>query len=277
MEILINGQKADITLENEKTIGEIMSAFEQWLRDSGHRLSGLVIDGETVTSSSLEDSFLKEIKDIKTLDILTNSIAELGALSLLNLISDIEEFDNLTFNEKTNFYDSWKESPEAQFIKDQIPDIFNLFCGTFTNTGYNTQTLLSITEERLREVNDPANELEKTGSIVSQTCTLLIDLPLDIQTGKDAKAAETIQIFTGVSEKIIRLFNQLSIQGLIKEKDTVYALLNDFNNSVRELLQAYETKDTVLIGDLAEYEMAPRLQELYNCITTSIIESAGSK
>ena len=37
----------------------------------------------------------------------------------------------------------------------------------------------------------------------------------------------------------------------------------EFSAALRELLAAYEQHDTVLVGDLAEYEMAPRLRGLH--------------
>jgi hypothetical protein len=58
-------------------------------------------------------------------------------------------------------------------------------------------------------------------------------------------------------------------------KTSVYQMINDFNSPARELVQAYENNDTVLIGDLSEYEMAPRLQEIYNAITGNIDGTAG--
>ena len=45
MDISINGRPANIILETEKNVGDILSGLEQWLAGSGNRLSGLTIDG----------------------------------------------------------------------------------------------------------------------------------------------------------------------------------------------------------------------------------------
>ena len=36
---------------------------------------------------------------------------------------------------------------------------------------------------------------------------------------------------------------------------------------LKELVEAYEIQDAVLVGDLAEYELSPRLLKLYSALT----------
>jgi len=81
MEIRINGQDVDITIDSEKTIGEIIAGLDRLLANSGHRLSGLSIDGQAGDTSLLEQFFSREIDSVKTLDIYTKTIAELTAMS----------------------------------------------------------------------------------------------------------------------------------------------------------------------------------------------------
>ena len=52
--------------------------------------------------------------------------------------------------------------------------------------------------------------------------------------------------------------------GEIKVAGTPMAeYLTEFGAALKELLAAYEQRDAVLVGDLAEYELAPRLRDLY--------------
>jgi len=270
MEIRINGQTADITPDKEKTVGEIIAGLEQWLIGLGHRLSGLSIDGQAVSSSLLEESFKKEINAVKILDIYTSSLADLCAECLLSLLADIKEYEKLKFEEKKEYIDTWKEKPQALFICEQMPDLYNFFVNMFSGGELNESVVFSITEERLREVRNPFLEFSNLQPLVTETCSLLESLPLDIQTGKDSRAAQTIQIFSSIAEKILRILKQLDIQGLLElgtdiEKQFTQ-IIGDFGNLVKELLEAYEKYDTVLVGDLAEYEAAPRLKELYAII-----------
>ena len=270
MEIRINGQKAYVTIDNEKTIGEVMAGMDEWLANSGHRLSGLSIDGQAADASSLEAFFSKAVDKVKEIDIFTSSLAELTSQTMLNLIGDIEEYEGLNFDEKSKFCENWKNRAQARFAAEQLPDVFELYANTFSGGSLSPAMLRSITEEWLREVEDPAGEFTRINPLLDEICSRLVDLPLDVQTGKDARAAETIGIFSGIAEKIIRIERQLIIQGLLREagnnEKPVAQLINEFGGAVKELLEAYERRDSVLVGDLAEYEIAPKLRELYAAI-----------
>ena len=265
MEIRINGQAADITPENEKTIGEVLASLDQWLSNLGHRISGLVIDGKTADTANLDEIFSMETSRVKILDIYASSAAQLTAAALVNLLGDIDEFEELKFEDKNNFLGLWEQKAQAKLIKENLPELFQLYIDLFSQGSISCQTLRSITEERIREVSDPVGEFSKIEALVNETCVRLVDLPLDIQTGKDGRAAQTIQIFSGITEKILRITKQLNQQGYLDHNDEekLTQLIGSFSGVLKELLDAYERRDSVLVGDLSEYEAAPKLQELF--------------
>jgi len=276
MDIKINDMALDISLENENTLGDVLAGLEQWLSNSGHRISELKIDGQAVTSSMLEEAFKKDVKTIKSIDIYTNVIAELSAASLLNLIEDIKEFEALSFEDKSKYCEKWQETATAQFIFAELPDLYAFCRNVFSNGDVTPQTLLSITEEIQREVNDPKTELVNLEPILNEICIRLTDLPLDIQTGKDARAAQTIQLFSAVTEKIFRIIKQLNTQGYLSpdipqtDNKSLTELMSYFSNILKELLEAYEKNDSVLVGDLTEYEASPKIKELYKAILENV-------
>jgi hypothetical protein len=277
MIIKINDKPLDFTLSDEETTGEILAGIEQWLSDSGHRISEILIDGLAVDASMMEEVFKKNIKTIKNLDVHTNAIAELTAGSLINLLRDIDDYENLNFDEKANFFDNWKESAQAQFILEEMPDLHAYFVNAFSKGDIAVSALRSIAEEIQREVNEPVSELANIEPVLIEICDKLIDLPLNIQTGKDMLAAQTLQLFSSVSEKIIRIFYQLSIQGYLSqaEKEEKARDFNNFKIILTELLEAYEKHDTIIIGDLAEYEASPKLKELYFAILEKCPQKAS--
>jgi len=277
MEIKINGQLADITVDSEKTVGEILAGLDQWIANSGHRLSGLAINGETVSTGTLEAAFARNIDTVKILDIVTCSLPELSVQSLSQISSDIDQYEGLNFFEKQGFIEIWNASPQALFIAEQIPDLFTI-CGRFFSGDFSLDFLRTIIAERMRELEDPAGELGILESLVSDVCVRLEDLPLDIQTGKDSRAAETIQIFSSIAEKVFRIYNVLKTEGF--DMGTIRigeAGLSDyiieFNSVVKDLLAAYQQRDTVLVGDLAEYELSPRLR----AFCTALSQAVGDK
>jgi hypothetical protein len=277
MIIKINDKPLDFSLDNEKTLGEVFTSIEQWLSNSGHRLSEILIDGQAVSAAMVEEIFKKDVKTIKNLDIKTNAVAELAAASLQTLQKDIDEYESLKFDEKPKFFDDWKKSAQALFISEEMPDLYSYFKNTFSNGEVSVATLRSVTEEIQREVNEPVKELEKIEPILNEICDKLINLPLDIQTGKDLLAAQTIQLFSAITEKIIRLFYQLSTQGYIvqiEEAKKIAGGFSNFKNILTELLESYEKHDIIIVGDVAEYEAAPKLKELYINILNNCREEA---
>jgi hypothetical protein len=271
MKIKINGADADIKPENEKTVGEILSALDAWLAGTGHRLSGLNIDGKTVNAREMDLSFSRGIETIDTIDISTSSLPQLVAESIARTMQDIEEFRKTGFEEKTEFSCRWKASPQGCLLAEQYPELFDRTMKTFSGEGCSPQVLSALFEERLRELRDPAGEMGRTAQLVDDICSRLADFPLDIQTGKDARAAETVNVFSGVAEKVFRVYHALRIEGfpvtgIMIDNIPINDYITEFNNALKELLDAYERRDTVLIGDLAEYEMAPRLRCLHAAV-----------
>jgi len=273
MEIKINDSPLDYSLDNENTLGEVLANLEGWLVNSGHRIVNLFIDDTEVDASMLEEAFSKKLDTIKSIKIKTNIIADLTAESLQSLLEDIDDFENLKFDEKKNFYDKWKESAQAQYISVEITDLYAYCVNTFLNGDLHTVTLRSIVEEIIREVSNPVDELKKIESILNEICERLVDLPLDIQTGKDSRAAQTIQLFSAITEKIFRIVRQLDTQNYLSKADEIKPitqLITEFGNILKDLLEAYEKNDSVLVGDLTEYEASPKIKELYNAILARV-------
>ena len=276
MKIRINGADADIRPDTEKTVGEILSVMESWLSGSGHRLSGLNVDGEMISAESMEACFTREIDTIDTMDISTSSLPQLLAESLMHLLQDTEEYEAAGFEEKALFAARWRESPQACMLAEQNPVFFEMAENVFSGRGIDPESLRKLTVERLRELQDPSSEFGKLLPLVENICLRLEELPLDLQTGKDTRAADTISLFSGVTEKILRIINVLKMEGypvgeVSVNNMPINAYIAEFDSVLRQMLNAYEQRDIILVGDLAEYEMAPRLRTIHS----SILNAAG--
>ncbi|MDR0404072.1 MAG: hypothetical protein LBH35_10860 [Treponema sp.] len=261
--ITINGKTADITLEAEKTLGELLSGIGAWLEGSGQYLSGIEVDGQTYGSSSLEKALEFSLDEISRLDIKTSNWAELMLEALFGIKNDLELYEKKSPGApapEAGFQESaaWKEGHTALFLRDNAADIY-LLVPQILDGKILPEKALPIISERIRELQTPALEIRAASPAASEISKRLEDLPLDLQTGKDARAAETIALFSGVTEKLFRLLHILRRGGIAVE--SIGAFLEEFGSAVKELHSAYENKDTVLVGDLAEYELAPRLLE----------------
>jgi hypothetical protein len=273
MKITIDGKPADIALEKEKTLGDVLGGIGDWLAGSGYSPSGLRINGASLGAAAAEDAFGLPLDAIETLDIQTSGLPALMAEALVAARQTLGDYESASFEERRRIEERWSEGPAASFLAECIPDMAGLLIRTFRGEGPAPAALAALVDERLRELRDPLPEAAGLAALVESTAQRLEDLPLDIQTGKDGRAAETVQIFSAVTEKLLRLCSLLKLEGFIDDRlpvDTIpfAAFIDDFSAALKELLAAYEAKDAVLVGDLAEYELAPRLRTLYAAIQT---------
>ena len=296
MDISINGEKADIILENEKTVGDILTGLDKWLSAPGAagnkkpalRLSGLVIDGRTIGAETLESSFALDLATIQKIDITVSSLHELLYAMLMETREAVQTWGNIDYADRRKFAENWGKSPAMALLPEQYPEIADAVLKTISGEGPDAQVLTAVIDERLRELENPAAELGAMEKIIADTVQRLENLPLDMQTGNDRKALETIQIFTGVTEKIFRIFYilktdnspSLNVPLTVQFSDNtadgndcggnseipIEKFFTDFNGALGEMLTAYEHKDIVLVGDMAEYEMAPRLRSFYTAM-----------
>jgi hypothetical protein len=82
------------------------------------------------------------------------------------------------------------------------------------------------------------------------------EVSLLLQTGKDRQAMDRIIRFSEVTQRL------LDIVPFLPKDDERHKLFEELNPVLRQLLEAFDSKDLVLIGDLFEYEVAPRLTGL---------------
>lgn len=100
---------------------------------------------------------------------------------------------------------------------------------------------------------------------------LLQELPVKLQAGKDKEATILISKLADFIEKFCHtatlsalfadIYKKLSIEG-----KNVNEFFQDFSQILNDFEQAIASKDTVLMGDLAEYEISPRLLSIAKTI-----------
>ena len=181
------------------------------------------------------------------------------------------------FDEKRLIKAGFESCAASRFLNEQMPDIDGIVLKTLSGDGPAPEETMGLIDERLRELDDPAREAENCGPLVSEIASRLEDLPLDMQTGKDRRAMETMRLFSGIAEKLFRLLSALKQRGLADGDIGIGGrpakqFIDDFSAAIGELLGAYNAHDTVLTGDLAEYEMSPRLLKLYDAVAEAAVK-----
>ena len=271
MDIYINDAKAEVALDDEKTLGDIMAGIEAWISPTGNRIQKIMTNGKEVPADLLSSAFDTQILDIERLDIYISAWIELASEALDALLASCLELEKASFEERTQILNDWKESAGARFLNSDIPDIYHLAGHVFSGDGLSVKDFSLVIEERLRELMDPWKETSDSEALVELVSTRLEEFPLDMQTGKDQRAAETIQLFSQIVAKLLRIFSIHKSEGRLLETFVIddrpaLTFIEEFNGVLNELSQAYESKDTVLTGDIAEYELAPRFLKLFTAI-----------
>jgi hypothetical protein len=248
-----------------------MSGIEQWLSPSGNRIKKICLDDKDISIDALGEAFCVDVADINKLDVFVSPWRELAAEALEDLYETFILYNNAAFDERKNIAAEWEKSSAARFLLSDIHDISRLAGLAFSGEGLSASDFSILLEERLRELTDPKQEIDNSTAKVELIAGRLEELPLDMQTGKDQRAAETIQLFSGISEKLFRILFIFRSEGFSIEAFTIdglsaKAFVEEFNSTLRELSSAYENRDTVLVGDIAEYELAPRLLKLFSAM-----------
>jgi hypothetical protein len=270
MHIFINKEPVDIEIEEEKTVGDVLAGIDLWLAGSENRISGLQINDEPVGLSTMTQAFEQSLEHIDSLNIIVSTWNSLAVEALLNSRDDLSSYADGS-DDKAQIKQVWEESAAARFLAEHIPDVFALLAKTLSGEASAVE-MTQILDERVREFTDTAAEMCTMGKLVSSLAERLEELPLDIQTAQDRKVAETVRIFSLTVDKLLRIIRILRVQdaniieNVAIDDQTFSVFIENFTVLLGEFLTTYEANDVVLLGDLAEYELSPRLLKLYTAM-----------
>jgi hypothetical protein len=271
MTVIIDGVKADVRFESEKELGEVVGEIEKWADESGFCLSGVRVDGSR--AEDLDALFERNIRDVKTLELDTVPLAVLNAEALAMLEEALFSWKDC--GDKNAVETQWRESPGAAFIARNNRPLAKLLYGGFSDET--VAKALVMIKERRQETEEPQKMFLEMEDSLNGYFVRLSDLPLDLQTGNDRQAAETIEGFASFVQKLFRLYPLFRYAISKPDNETISKLILDLQSALKEFLAAYENKDMVLCGDLAEYEIAPRTKHLYTALKEKLQLSDETK
>ena len=193
MKIFINGQEADITLDSEKNLGDVLTSFESECAKNKATTVNIVVDGEEVSADAFDTFTQKPVEAISTLELTT-------------------------------------------ITEDDV--------------------LLSF-----KDIATRFGELIEDMKLIS----------LQFQNGQDKKAlvtvtqlADTVDYFckaTALSTLFPEKFADMNIDGV-----AIQDFFGDFMAILTDFEEAFKNSDSVMLGDLAEYETTPRIESIISMI-----------
>ena len=284
MEVRINNETVDTRIENENNAYEVVRQLDSWLIGEGFFISSILINGE---ASSPADMKLMEIPvaEIGLLDINAIPLTEFSLDKFATLLQYFSYLQKSIEEENRDLRNDLMQ--EMPHILESMDDILRLKLGTRQASAVLSElldenphrdldeflrNLCVFIEGRMREIINPLLELKSTAGLLQSQIPKLEEVPILLQTGKEREAMGLVIAFTEIAEKLTRLYPLLTsreeenlmnreVQGLGFSE-----FYSDLNARLQELIEAMEAEDTILIGDLLEYEIAPKISELSRSI-----------
>jgi hypothetical protein len=279
MDIFIDDERLDVTLETEQTVGDLFVSLEKWLSDTGFRFAGFALDGKDIHASGVERAFAARLRDVGRIAVRTASVARLYAEALLEAAFLLDRFaaadgadtgahtadgagaGAVCADVKKETATEWETGGGRSFLLKDHPAFAQKLDACFFEGSGDGAKLGGEIAERLEELQNPEGVLLSMKEGVYDISARLEALSLNMQTGRDREATETVYLFAGVAEKLFRIMPLLPAAARGGE---FRAFSEEFTGVLKEFFAAYQAQDSVLAGDLAEYEVSPRLIELFD-------------
>ena len=275
MRILVNQQELSVTLENERTVGDVVEQLRSWLATSGMRISRLAMDAADVSETEPATWETRPLADIDELAIEAIPPADHDPNAMLTLIEYLELLGRaLKSTDAGSLRDVLGEyryvastlerilraTGQSRELLAPIETVAASLLDTTgdaapsddelgvlkADAGKSVDAVLSNVQSRLSEVLRPEEELQVTAGLLSRTLPEVAEVAVLLQQGRDEEAMQRIVRFTELAGKYIRLRGDGEI--------------DDLHGPLNELVDALDNNDTVLIGDLLEYEVVPRFE-----------------
>ena len=129
MNFYVNGNKLDITLENEKTVGDVLKGFEEEAEKNDATTVSIELNGNVIDAEKLDEAFSQELRestDLRLQVISKNDITQNFAINAENFRKISKGLQNISV-----LLQSGKEKDANEIIENLANEI-DRFCHTAT-------------------------------------------------------------------------------------------------------------------------------------------------
>ncbi len=189
MHLKVNGEVVDITLENEKTIGDVLASFEKEAAKNEATTTKIILNGKEIPANNFESILNTPIEENTELD-----------LSVISKLAITDSFESC--------------SKELDKLNNNLKDISMLI-----QSGKDFEAVSII------------KDLAEQVGILCKTITM--------------------------SRLFPDIYNKIQIEG-----NSIESFFSEFTPILKNFEDALQNNDSVTVGDLSEYEISPRLEQL---------------
>jgi len=298
LQITINDEKIDYTLENEKNLYEVLASLRRWLESEGfvltearsdtreldlsaeEELKAIAINSIGILHIGAQTAVEKQYKDLAAiaefLAILKRGVGAGDSKAVKTLLRDYpylrDGLDGVLARHGLASTELNAAALDSRIAESGILETGEAKGETRKSLFAFIETATAAIVPRMREIENPAQELSRDAEQLKQSVGQLSEVSVMLQTGRDQEAMAVIVRFVELSTKITRLYPILKQAGSVDYNKVVVEGVSfpefyaEFNTILGELIDAFTAEDSVLIGDLLEYEISPRLEKLKNYI-----------
>lgn len=267
MKIVLNDQELDVTMQNERTVGDVVSQIEGWLADSGMHVARVSMDKTDLTDTERNRWQDFEVDSVEELEFEAALPADHDPNAIETLL---DYFELLARNLESASEEPLRDvAGEFQYVEQATGRVLrihgdaelllspirgiteSILCGgdwqsLRQEAGETVNAIISRLQSRLSELLRPEAELGITAKLLEDQLSGISEVAVLLQQGRDQEAMSRIVRFSDLCAKFTRLNPEAKTSDLI-------APLN-------ELVGAFDNSDSVLIGDLLEYEIVPFIE-----------------
>lgn len=275
----VNGEEVGVATEG-RTVGDALAEIDERAEAMGAIIVELRLDGVSLDPNAIAEASERAADGQGLVELAMRPAADLresGLRTLLELVSaaaaaagagDAEALGSAreAWASFQGAYAGLLSAEESSFV-DAFGESLAERPGEVPQTA---ERLSAFFGERLAELSDPVAAMRSAASLFDAIKGDLSEVPVRLQTGKDADAMKTMVIAVELINKTVRVLPEfsrvLAADGrgdMIVDGASLPEFYTSLNGVLKELAGAFEAKDGVLIGDLAEYEIRPRLDAFY--------------
>jgi hypothetical protein len=285
--LTINGETVSYELERERSLAEAVDGVRAWLAASDCTVTGLSADGRDLLAEPREAWGAAEIASVGLLEVSAERVADMrlalwrtvGAwLSMVQaeLASEGSEPDPLS-----DLLSGLPQTLEGLAASPFLPPgaeagrrFAALWTGVPEDGGAAAAQVRAWPADRLRgaaalvgelrealrrrigEAESPREPLARRAQALRERVAGLREVSVLLQTGRDKAAMEVLIGFTDAVQSL------MDILPFCPPDPARARLFAELTPVLRELVGAFDSRDSVLIGDLLEYEVAPRVERI---------------
>jgi len=274
----INGDEVNFSLEQEKTLAEVMQGVQAWLGSAGFVITGVKADGQDLLAvpagiwgSTAVDSVTEiDIQALHTADVRVEHWQTLDVW--LGMLAEEVKAPGPVMEELiANLPETLQGIRTNPFLPPGV-DVMSRFTKLFegqdparirrwsTDQRQEAYAVIDVLRGELaKRITDAAQPKVALARCMSDLRTRVEGLPevsVLLQTGKDKAAMETVIGFTDTVHSV------LSLVPFLPPNAERGRMIADLTPVLKNLVAAFDAKDSILIGDLLEYEVAPRIARL---------------